>query len=257
MDTTIAVPASMMDLSSVTSIKVLLCQNWENKDDAEEAQNNDGSSDMQMPYRSFVFFPDLTVVKNPREKMQYGHWVLNDADKTIAIKYDNGETEKYTINAIGAKDLTLTKNGDNSKLIFVADGKQEKEYKDNPFYYSNNRWRIKPKTTETDAAIKERLQGNIHFYWLFLTDNINRNSSTISFYGLPSCFNWYSGGIGIMNAKEVKANWINTFYNPEQAMKARAIMEDLILKKYTWDSTQHNWLKQSAPILLQMQDSLK
>jgi len=257
-DSVATLPASIVDLSSATSINELLCQNWENKDDAETAQNNDGSGNLEMPYRSFVFFSDSTVVKNPREKMQYGHWVFNDDNKTIAIKYEDGETEKYTINAIGARDLTLTKSGaDNTKLIFVADGKQEKDYKDNPFYYTNNYWRIKPKTAETDAAIKERLQGNIHFYWLFLNDNINRNSGTISFYGLPSCFNWYSGGIGIMNENELKANWINTFYNKEQAMKARAIMENLILKKYSWDSTQRNWLKQSAPILLQMRDSLK
>ena len=254
-DTSVA--ASMIDLSTVTSINALLCQNWENKEDAEEAQNSDGSGNMEMPYRGFSFFPDSTIVKNPREKMQYGRWILNEADKTIAIRYDNGESEKYKINAIGAKDLILTKKGDdNTRLIFVADGKQEKNYKDNPFYGANNDWRIKPKTAETDAAIKERLRGNIHFYWLFLNDNINRNSSTISFYGLPSCFNWYSGGIGIVNKKEIKTNWTNTFYNTAQAMKAQDMMEHLISKKYIWDSTQRNWLKQSAPILLQMQDSL-
>src|SRR6202012_326273 len=189
-------------------------QTWDNKDDAEAAQNSDGSGDLEMPYRGFVFFPDSTVVKNPREKMQYGHWVFNDDNKTIAIKYENGETEKYTINAIGANDMTLTKvGGDNTKLIFISDGKREKNSKDNPFYYTNNYWRIKPKAAETDAAIKERLQGNIHFYWLFLTDNSKRNSAAISFYELPSCFNWYTGGIGIVKENEVKPNWVNIFYN--------------------------------------------
>lgn len=253
-----ALSQAMIDLSSVKSISTLLCQNWENKDDAEQQANSDGSGDMDMPYRSFSFFSDCTVVKNPRGEILFGKWLLNENAKTIKIKYENGKTEDYKINAIGAKDMTLTKSGEESnKLVFVADGMQEKNSTDNPFYRSNNQWRIKPTTAETDEAIKDRLKASMHFYWLFLNDNINRNSNTISFYGLPSCFNWYSGGIGVVNETKLRSNWINTFYNKEQALKAHAIMEHLIMKKYVWDSTQRNWLKQSAPILLQMQDSLK
>ena len=44
--------------------------------------------------------------------------------------------------------------------------------------------------------------------------------------------------------------WINCFYSEEQALQARQMMEDVVTtKKYNWDTTQTNWLKQTANVL--------
>jgi len=246
------------DLSSTKSIYTLICQDWVYKDDADDVANSDGSGDLDIPYRSFSFFSDSTIVKNPRGEIQFGKWIFDNADKTISIKYKDGKAEKYKIRAIGANDMTLTKNGeDKEKILLVADGKQEQNYADNPFYISNNYWRIKPKQLESDDAIKERLKQCIRFYVLYFKDNIKRNATTISFYGLPSCFTWYTGGISIVNEEKLKPNWVNIFYNEQQAIDAREIMENLINKQYNWDTTETNWVRQTTPVLQQMYDSLK
>jgi hypothetical protein len=253
-----AVYVGITDLSSTKSIYALLCQDWSYKDDADEVDSSDGASDLDIPYRSFSFFSDSTVVKNPRGEIQFGKWIFNNADKTISIKYKDGKTEKYKIRAIGVNDMTLTKNGeDKEKILLIADGKQEQNYTDDPFYISNNYWRVKPRQPESDAAIKERLRQCIRFYVLYFKDNIKRDATSISFYGLPSCFAWYTGGISIVNEEKLKAAWMNIFYNQQQALNAREIMEKLISKQYNWDTTQTNWVRQITPVLQQMCDSLK
>jgi hypothetical protein len=244
------------DLSSVKQIPVLLCQTWVYKEDARDYDSSDGTLDF--PYRGISFFTDSTAVKEPHEDIQFGKWSFNNDDKTIHVKYENGKEVNYKIKAIGTKDLTLLKlNGDKEKIVLVADGKQEQDYKDDPYYFINNSWRIKPKHSETEEEIKERLKQCIRFYVLFFNDDIKKSSTTILFHGLPSCFNWYSGGIGLQHQDELDAKWIDCFYNKDQAMEAYNIVGKLIAKKYQWDKNETNWVRQTAPILQQMYDSLK
>ena len=62
-------------------------------------------------------------------------------------------------------------------------------------------------------------------------------SAEIDFLGLPSCFKWYQGGIYVQGPTHLDRKWINCFYSEEQAMQARQMMEDVVLKKYDWDTT--------------------
>ena len=72
---------SLTDISTVKDTKVLLTQNWENKDDAQEAELSGGSAAFEMPYRGFSFFSDGTVVQNPRDAVQFGKWSVDDVGK--------------------------------------------------------------------------------------------------------------------------------------------------------------------------------
>lgn len=251
--------AGLKDLSGERKISSLICQRWFNKDDQEAYDNSDGVH-MKFPYRSLHFFTDSTMVKYPYLDLGFGKWSFNEADKTIHVQYEDGTKETYLIKAIGVKSmLIVNEDYPKNKIEMISDGIVEKDIKEDPFYYSNNRWRIKPKHAETDEEIKERLRQCIHFYHLYLKDNSDRNESSIMVHGIPSCFIWYDGGIGIKDKDKLDETWIDCFYNKEQAMKAYNIVNELNNKKYNWgnDSTETSWIKQSAPILQQMCDSLK
>ena len=47
------------------------------------------------------------------------------------------------------------------------------------------------------------------------------------------------------------------FYNRDQAMKAHALLESVISKKYKWDREEKNWVKQSAGVVKQLYDTLR
>ena len=249
--------SNLADLSTATDIKKLLCQNWENREDAEDAALSGTGDGLELPYRGFSIFEDATVVENPRDKMRFGKWNLNEADKMISIEFKNGAKAQYKIVDISGQKMVLMNAADKKKTEYKADAKMQKNMADDPFYEANNRWRIKPAVSESDSAIKLRAAQCVLFYAKFLKDNADRGANIISFAGLPNCFNWYRGGVSVMGKDKLSNKWLNCFYNNDQAYKAHAMLEKMITKKYKWNKEETNWVKQSADVVLQMYDTIK
>ncbi len=246
---------SLVSLSSSNSMSQLLCQNWENKEDIDDKILAVGNSELQIPFRSYCFYGDGSLVINPRDNIKFAKWVLNEKTKQIHIVFEDGSKKDFHINAIGVKSLLLQtdKNGIGK---YVSDGRHHSNLSDDPFFAINNKWRIKPAFSEPDIDIKRRVTQAVIFYSKFLKDNADRGFKTISVYGLPTCFKWYSGGIGIVNKDKLSQGWINCFYNKNEAIKGQQILEKFISKKYKWDKSETQWIKQSADVLLQISDSL-
>jgi hypothetical protein len=243
------------DLSAVRNIKELLCQQWQHAEDKKDAlyagsSDNDG---LQLVYRGFAFFNDGAMLQNPHGQMYTGKWEYDDAAKTITIRQSKGGMEQYKINAVAADELVLTKLGDNGakREKYTAEAITHIQNNNDPFYPGNNIWRIKPAKPETDAEIKQRAKDCIKFYLLYYNDNKVRDSSVIAFAGFPTCFIWYGGGISIITAAKLPSAWVNCFYNRQQALKAHAMMEDLVTKKYQWAKGE-NWVVMNAKVLKQM-----
>lgn len=242
-------------LDTAENMYNLLCQDWAMEDDVEALFGMDEDSKFEIPYRSFYFAANGTFVKNPRNAMDYGTWQYDDVNKIITLYYtvEKGK-DMYKIAALGANQMKLRNNGINTSTVlkFISSGKRFKNPADDPFYIENNRWRIKPVRQETDSVIHKRLKENLHFFILFYKSAIVKNDKTVSFWGLPSCFNWYGGGIFLKKKEVLKEYWIDCFYNKEQAMKAYAVAEKLMEQKYTWPKGESNWLKQNLAVLEQM-----
>ncbi|MEJ7589596.1 MAG: hypothetical protein WKI04_18750 [Ferruginibacter sp.] len=234
-----------------------MCQNWENKEEAEDVALSGGGEGLEIPYRGLSFFEDQTVVENPRDKIRFGKWSIDDADKMIKIDFDKGTNARYKIVAIGAKKMILMNPGDTKKTEYKADAKAHVNPEDDPFHGSNNQWRIKPGKPEEDSALKLRTAQCVLFYARFLEDNAERDANVISFTGLPTCFKWYRGGVSVTNKDKLEAKWLNCFYNKEQAIKGQQILERVISKKYKWNKEEKGWVKQSADVVMQMYDTLR
>ena len=249
--------STMADLSLVTDIRKLLCQTWENKEDAEDAIATGGGGSLEMPFRGLSFFEDGSVTKNPRDDIRFGKWELDDATKLINIEFSKSQKEQYKIGAIGAREMVLMNVADKKKTEYIADAKVQFLPGEDPFHPANNTWRVKPSKPETDSAIKLRTEQCVLFYAKFLKDNGERGDNTISFVGLPACFKWYNGGVSVINKDKLEQKWINCFYNKSQALKAHAMLENIISKKYKWNKQETNWVKQSADVVMQMYEQLK
>ena len=247
---------SIVTLSVSSSMTQLLCQNWEDKEDVDDGILNGSSSDLEIPFHGYSFFEDGLVVQNPRDNFKVGKWILDEKSKKISIVFNNGTKQALQLNAIGIKSLLL-KEGKAKAVKYIADGKRQTNLLDEPFYPANNRWRIKPVKTETDGAIKSRVIDCVNFYHTFFKNNADHEFASISFYGIPTCFKWYSGGISIINKEKVGQKWIDCFYNKDQALQAQQLLENIISKKYKWNRQEPRWVRQSADVLLQIADSLR
>ena len=143
-------------------------------------------------------------------------------------------------------------------LYFSSDGIVHKRPEEDPFHPSNNRWRIKPSSSETDKQILDRVKQCIHFYALFFQDNHQRQETDISFIGLPNCFVWYNGGIGLPMEVELDNKWIDCFYSKKEALKGYQMLKTLIEKHVlVWPEHPTSWIKETAEMLDQMHDKMK
>lgn len=248
---------NLIDLSGNKNMNELLCQGWELNEDLENLANSSDAEGM-LPVRSFYLSTDSTYIRNPRNLLEYGRWRFDDATKIIVLQRSSGEKTQYKIGGLAAKELVVVKKGESNdaKLQFVSCGKRYSNSSNDPYHISNNLWRVAPKKAETDAAIKQRLKNFVRFHILFYKDNLAKDEKTISFYGFPTCVKWYAGGIFILKERDLPNNWIQCFYNKEQAQKARLMMEEVVNKKYHWRKGNISWVIKNLNVLEQMYEQL-
>ena len=234
-----------------------LCQYWE-VTDAERPTYRDLNEHKDAVYNiaGIVFMTDSTFLENPKATMRYGKFALKG--KEIYTQFDDGKKSIYTIQAKQGNTMTLKRSEKDQSTILYLKGSEVfwPDANKNPYNKINSEWRIKPKKQESEAELKERLKGCIQFYQYFFTGYVESKSTEIDFSGLPSCFRWYQGGIFVQNEKKLDKKWMDCFYSESQALQARQIIEDALSKKYDWDTTERNWIKQLVPVLKQVHDKL-
>jgi hypothetical protein len=203
-----------------------------------------------------TFMTDFVVLENPKGEMSYGKFSL--VKNTINVEFDNGRKAVYKIGKLDSSELWLKRieNKHTSELTFKGSDTYWPDASLDPFSKKNYQWAQKPAAAENEEAIRNRLKGCVQFYADYFTGFINGGAKEIDYTGLPSCFYWYTGGIFIQKENKLDNKWINCFYSPEQAFKARQILQDALAKKYDWDTTQTNWLKQTVPVLNQIKAAL-
>lgn len=236
----------------------LLTQYWE-LTDADNPTSKDISftADDGAEYVSgLVFMTDSTVLENPVGEMTYGKYDLKG--NTISVNFDDKRKAIYLIDQINKEQLVLsrTEKKHTSKLTYKATGTQWPNSDKNPFSRQNYQWSKKPVTPESDEQIKNRVKGYVQFCAYYFQGFLNGNAAQIDFNALPTCLNWYQGGISIENEDKLNPKWIDCFYSKAQAYKGRQMLEDAIVKKYKWDEKETNWMKQIVPVLQQVHDNL-
>ena len=211
------------DTSSLISYKALksaplkeaLSQTWKLDDASPKYWNTllwDSAEDKRK-YPELALFRDYSATENARCKIRFGKWKINKSRRELQLNFTDGSHETYFVKKILLQTLVLTKemNGEEVEVTFLSDGLAQKQPADDPFYPSNNYWRIKPSKPESDEQILSRLKQCVHFYSLFFRDNHQRAATDISYTGLPVCFQWYNGGIGVPQELDLDKKWINCF----------------------------------------------
>jgi hypothetical protein len=235
-----------------------LFQNWEVTDAehpmVKDVFNNSDTGVYNFP--GLIFLNDSFIVENPRGQIRFGKFSM--LEKKIKATFTDGGTAVYVIKRIRPTEMQLVRNEKNSQtlLSLKADGKPFTPDKKNPYDPSLNQWRLKARKAETNEELKERLKQYVQFYANYFYDNLQRDAKEINFLGLPSCFKWYKGGIFIQNENKLDKKFIGCFYSKAQALAARQMLVDALEKKYTWAMGEPDWIKQTAPVLQQIHDSL-
>lgn len=265
-DSTVRKPAidlkskGIEDLSESTDLKDILCQSWENDEDAMDAADADPNSGIQMQYRGYSFFNDGKLVKDPRGAVRTGTWTLQFDPKpiTVVMKFDDDGEKQTEIPAsfTPTKIKLAGRVGVKVPAVLTANGYRHINIKEDPFYPDNIWWMLQPKSSENDEQIKKRFKACLHFFVLFYEEYVNVHAKKVSFVGLPSPFKWYAGGINLQKQSKLTPKWMHCFYDEEQAIKAYKLADKLFDKKYDWPKDEGQWMKRNLGVLKQMENRL-
>jgi hypothetical protein len=255
---------SILSLKSLAKISFedVISQVWK-MDDADRPHWNQIFWDSVTDTRQFpeiALFRDFSVTENARCGLQMGKWHVNKDTRELILRFTNGLSKTYTIRNITVKQMELGwKKGENDEAIITlkADAMAHKRPGEDPFYPANNQWRIKPPVSETGEQIRLRVKGFVHFFALFYWDSYRRQGMDISYSGLPCCFEWFNGGIGMQSKADLDKRWMRCFYSDEQAIRGYGMLADILERhELKWPENPTSWVQQTAQVLDQMEQKL-
>ena len=254
---------ALVSLKSLSAVPLneAICQLWKMEDAGQKHWNELmwDSANNKRKYPELALYKDFSVTENARCNVRFGKWKIDKKRRQLLLSFADGTHTSYFVEKILLqKMVVLQKIGDDDVTIsFSSDGLAREQFSDDPFYPSNNQWRIKPKSSETDKQILERIKGCVHFYSLFFLDNNQRQETDISFIGLPNCFQWYNGGIGLIDRLDLDKKWMDCFYSEKEALRGYEMLKRLIEKhELNWPENPTSWIKQTHEILDQIHDKL-
>jgi hypothetical protein len=248
--------------SNKISVEDLLSQVWQ-LDDADPAHWNEifwDSSSNKRQFPELALFRDFTVTENARCRVQMGKWHLNKNNRELVLRFANGVSKTYIVEKIAMKQMELSwkRRGDDvAGLTLSAKAMAHKRPGEDPFYPANNQWRVRPLASESNQQIRQRVRQFVHFYALFYWDCYRKSETELSFGGLPCCFEWYNGGIGMQTQGELDKRWIRCFYSDDQAYKGYEMLASILERhELKWPENPTSWVQQTAQVLDQMEGKL-
>lgn len=205
----------------------------------------------------FCFFEngEYTEIKADSE-VRFGKWKAEEGFKSIQF-IDSGRTTvpvglKLESNADNIEMLTLALKKKNVNLIFIKESESLPDFTSDPFYYSNNLWRIKPKKPESLQQLTNRLTNYLKHTALILKAAQDRKQDIVSFEYSQGPIKIYNGAIGIHPYNRVSDTWKNTFYDEVDAKTAYIKYEKYLEKSRYKGAGTGNWIEDDYNILLSM-----
>ena len=161
---------------------------------------------------------------------------------------------KPEVNDNGDEFMILPMITNGVTLRLVKEGQPVKDFLNDPYHFTNNTWRVKPKQAETTVQLKKRLANYIKHLALILKAVKDRKQDFVSFEFSMGPVKIYNAAIGIHSFEQVPDYWKNCFYDDTDAAKAYYLYEQYLnVDSYKGGST-GDWIQDDYNILLSIHD---
>lgn len=204
-------------------------------------------------------FPDhqFTILKGEGE-YEYGKWSYDKSSQKINFQ-SNLSKQKFEIELSFIEDSIpqIALKHQKEKYTYYQEAKLLKNFKEEPFHPSNNRWRIKASHEESKQEIIDRLGEYFKHMAYLLKAADERNLKVISFEYSMGIIRIYNGGIGIVPVENIPQIWKDTYYSEDQVKLAHFLYEFYLDNfKYNGAGT-GDWVKDDYTIMLNIYNDLK
>ncbi|GLR17258.1 hypothetical protein [Portibacter lacus] len=206
-------------------------RNYENQKDEDAAKRRQGRD-----HKDFFIniFPDGrgTIIYNT--EIDTFAWQVDESNgtqdtiKSIVAKLPFGQTKINFLNKKGSSSLVLSTDSGLTKMNFTHFSPLTTDFKEDPFYADNNRWRIRKLDMLSESEMESKVENYLqHYLYLFKAALDEDNPRNFSNRNSKGVFRVYKSSIGISAKNEISEDWYSYFYNEEEAVKAY----DLIKKR--------------------------
>lgn len=181
-----------------------------------------------------------------------GKWKYSSKEKALYLS-DSGTTRAITVTPEiinNRETIILTSTLVQQHLKFARDAGPLKEFDEDPFYFKNNTWRIKPAQSETHDQLVKRLGNYFRHLLYILKSSKERKKAIVSFEFSQGLVRIYNGGIGIIPYGAVSKNWVNTYYDAANALEAYLAFQKYLATNSYRGATIGDWIQDDYNILL-------
>lgn len=183
-----------------------------------------------------------------------GSWRLNQDKNLLALTSRQNETSKtpMLVDAPSTEhsSFVLVIPGGRFLYKYIKTANALPDYRQDPFYKTNNEWRITPMHEEDSTRIRERMANYLKHLALLLKATKDQKETVVSFVYSQGPVMIYNGAIGIVPYEKVKRSWKNGFYNDDAAAYAYLLYGDyLSAGQYAGERT-GDWIADDYRILM-------
>ena len=166
----------------------------------------------------FSLFEDGSFSEMEGKNYKTGNWKFSEkqqsisfVDSVVGVRDIEGTIEN---NRNGKQVLTILNSRKNVAMKFIKESEPLKDFKADPFYASNNQWRIKPTQSESSMQLKNRLANYFKHLALILKSAKNRNQTVVSFAFSQGPVQIFNGSIGIYYSYNIIPEyWKDSFFD--------------------------------------------
>ncbi len=203
------------------------------------------------------FFKDSSFTKaEGNGDFALGSWRRSKEENEIALTIRRGEKKQIRVTVEPPsgehRSVALVIRRDSFIYKYIQTAAPLPDYKNDPFYTTNNRWRLTPKEEEDSTHVRERLANYFKHLALLLKAAKDRQQTVVTFQFSQGPVKIYNGGIGILPYSKVKRCWKNGFFNDDAAAYAYWLYGNYLSEAHPMGTGTGDWIEDDYRILVSL-----
>jgi hypothetical protein len=235
----------------------------------QDVQSDNGGSDFEKLADSkqavqdgsmVSFFPDgsYTLIKGDGFYIN-GKWKTEKNNTEIDLQNLKSKSENCKIelelNSQNKQVLYITQQ-DNITSKYIKETEPLTTFRNDPFYFSNNEWRVKPDVSENKKELIGRFCNYCKHIALILKAAKERKQDVVYFDFSLGPIQIYRNAIGAYTYSIVPKGWKNCFYNEAEAFTAYLTYKNYLATSHYRGASNGNWIDDDYNILLGLYSGL-
>jgi hypothetical protein len=174
---------------------------------------------MDMSQESFLNLQEDGSYTSYFGSYEQGQWEIKE-NKLVLRPQSGWKIIPFEVRSVDDGELQLYYRPRAAVYSFEGYENKFSRPSDDPFYYRNNKWRIKAERPESDGEIKERLRNHFRFFEKYLAWAQGRNIRVGNISSIASPLRVYSNGFELVPFERQSYQWKELFYDTANARTA-------------------------------------